>query len=125
MRSCLVILLFFSVVSVSCDLLPSRIYHCTTKIFLIVHDHQLVCISEAARHGPEDYWKKIMQDEQMPKALTDLFHEDSSRSDDHHHRRHSDINVQKQPETLNMKRFLTNFDTAPNLIIYQNKVVIH
>ncbi|XP_027163372.1 uncharacterized protein LOC113773397 isoform X3 [Coffea eugenioides] len=100
MRSCLVILLFFSVVS-------------------------LVCISEAARHGPEDYWKKIMQDEQMPKALTDLFHEDSSRSDDHHHRRHSDINVQKQPETLNMKRFLTNFDTAPNLIIYQNKVVIH
>ena len=98
MRSCLVILLFFSVVSVSellslwpymlpyflfnrkaciysivlvprfckcdqvsCDLLPSRIYHCTTKIFLIVHDHQLVCISEAARHGPENYGNETQE----------------------------------------------------------------
>lgn len=58
-----------------------------------------------------------MQDEPMPKALTDLIHKDlASDDDDSQH---------VSSRTLNTKRFLTDFDTSPNVIIYHSNVVIH
>ncbi|KAH6780034.1 hypothetical protein C2S52_011271 [Perilla frutescens var. hirtella] len=52
-------------------------------------------------HPGEYYWKNMMKDEAMPKAITDLMDQnpasDSTNRDDH---------------------FVTNFETKPNVIIY-------
>lgn len=54
-----------------------------------------------ARKDPGDYWKSMMNDEPMPKAITDLIHHDTAEESNH---------------------FLRNFDTKPNVIIYHSHV---
>ncbi|KAI3448047.1 hypothetical protein Pfo_004712 [Paulownia fortunei] len=56
-----------------------------------------------ARKDPGDYWKSMMNAETMPKAITDLFHQNSA----------SDSNMETD-------RFVRNFDTKPNVIIYHS-----
>ncbi|KAK6120918.1 hypothetical protein DH2020_023825 [Rehmannia glutinosa] len=59
-----------------------------------------------ARKDPSDYWKDVMNGENMPKAITDLFHQNFD----------SDSNTK-------MDRFIRDFDTKPNAIIYHSNHV--
>ncbi|KAL3515186.1 hypothetical protein ACH5RR_022088 [Cinchona calisaya] len=92
---------------------------CLVFLLLLFSLFSVVYISEAARKGPGDYWKSIMQDEPMPKAIKELLHEEYSPSD---HQQQQQILF---PKALNMQRFLTNFDTSPNVIIYHSNLIIH
>ncbi|XP_024959777.1 uncharacterized protein LOC112500511 [Cynara cardunculus var. scolymus] len=58
-----------------------------------------------ARKGPEEYWRSIMKDEPMPKAIQDVLSEDSTDKEN------------------NRDRFTRDFDTKPNLIIYHSHVM--
>ncbi|KAL7584883.1 BURP domain-containing protein 17 [Lactuca sativa] len=58
-----------------------------------------------AREGPKEYWRSVMKDEPMPKAIQDVLIQDSARSNN------------------NKDRFTRNFDTKPNLIIYHSHVI--
>lgn len=66
-----------------------------------------------------------MKDEPMPKALTDLLHEYSTFDDHQRHYSNKNQIPQTSFKTFSMKRFLTNFDTTPNVIIYHNNVIIN
>ncbi|KAL8195329.1 hypothetical protein R6Q57_025732 [Mikania cordata] len=68
----------------------------------------LVASFSDARKGPEDYWRSVMKNEPMPKALQDVLIRDSVASTD---------KVNKKD------RFTRNFDTKPNLIIYHSHVM--
>ncbi|KAL0422736.1 UNVERIFIED_CONTAM: hypothetical protein Slati_3296500 [Sesamum latifolium] len=59
------------------------------------------CIISDARKDPRDYWQSRMDGELMPKSITDLL----PASDDP--RKDSD-------------RFVRNFETKPNVIIYHS-----
>nr|XP_009800566.1 PREDICTED: uncharacterized protein LOC104246454 [Nicotiana sylvestris] len=62
-----------------------------------------------ARSDPEEYWKSVMNGDPMPKALTDLLHNQ----------------YQDFPVERNKDRFLRDFDLKPNIIIYHNDVDIY
>ncbi|KAK1431170.1 hypothetical protein QVD17_14454 [Tagetes erecta] len=76
------------------------------SLFLILFLFSLLLLASVndARKDPEEYWRSVMKDEPMPKALEDVLIRD--------------------PSTSNMKdRFTRNFDTKPNLIIYHSHVM--
>ncbi|XP_070052706.1 uncharacterized protein [Nicotiana tomentosiformis] len=62
-----------------------------------------------ARNDPKEYWKSAMNGDPMPKALTDLLHNQ----------------YQDFPVERNKDRFLRDFDLKPNIIIYHNDVDIY
>lgn len=57
-----------------------------------------------ARSNPIEYWRNIMKDEPMPKAIQDVL-------------------PLEDVKKLNKDLFITNFDLKPNLIIYRSHVV--
>lgn len=59
---------------------------------------QFACVCEA-RKDPGEVWKAVMDEEAMPRAIKDLLVVDSNSK---------------------MGRFVSNFDTNPNLIIYNH-----
>ncbi|KAI3755557.1 hypothetical protein L1987_55360 [Smallanthus sonchifolius] len=61
-----------------------------------------------ARNGPEEYWRSVMKDEPMPKALQDVLIPGSFASGDKENKK---------------DRFKRNFDTKANLIIYRSHVM--
>lgn len=56
-----------------------------------------------ARKVPEEYWKSVMDEETMPKAIADLLHQNPTES--------------------KTERFVRNFETKPNVIIYHTNHV--
>uniref|UniRef100_A0A5B7CBJ7 Putative Organ specific protein n=1 Tax=Davidia involucrata TaxID=16924 RepID=A0A5B7CBJ7_DAVIN len=71
-----------------------------------------------ARKDPKDYWKSIMKGEPMPKAIEDLVHLDPPASDLSNEKKE----LHTPSETINMNRFIKDFDTRPNVIIYHSHV---
>lgn len=67
---------------------------------------QLSCVSEA-RKDPGEYWKSMMNDEAIPKAIGDLM--DQNRAS----------NSEK------WDHFVRNFETKPNVIIYHSHHHVH
>ncbi|KAI3497322.1 hypothetical protein L1887_39848 [Cichorium endivia] len=61
-----------------------------------------------AREGPKEYWRSVMKDEPMPKAIQDVLMEDPNGSNDKENKK---------------ARFTRNFDTKANLIIYHSHVI--
>ncbi|MCD9643603.1 hypothetical protein HAX54_031206 [Datura stramonium] len=59
--------------------------------------------------GPEEYWKRKMNGNPMPKALRDLLHED----------------FPTEKNTKRNNKFLRDFDMKANIIIYHNDVDIY
>ncbi|KAL1554249.1 organ-specific protein P4-like [Salvia divinorum] len=62
----------------------------------------LVCVG-GARRGPEEYWKSTMSDEAMPKAIHDL------------------MSPNPTSDSIDLDRFIKNFETKPNVIIYHSE----
>ncbi|GAA0145184.1 hypothetical protein Leryth_004353 [Lithospermum erythrorhizon] len=67
-----------------------------------------------ARRDPENYWKAIMKDEVMPKALSDLLIQDPSSQATGEGRLSSF-------READMGRFTRNFNAEPNVILYHSK----
>lgn len=65
---------------------------------------QLVCV-DGARRGPEEYWKSTMSDEDMPKTMRDL------------------MSPNPTSDSIDLDRFVRNFETKPNVIIYHPRCV--
>lgn len=63
---------------------------------------QFAYVSDA-RKGPGDYWKSVMAEEAMPKAIEDLLNMNPNSNSD----TKTDI-------------FVRNFDVKPNAIIYHS-----
>lgn len=75
--------------------------------FFLVQLFQFAYVADA-RNGPGDYWKSVMNGETMPKAITDLVHQNPASDSD------------KKTD-----RFIRNFDTKANVIIYHSHDHIH
>ncbi|KVI01976.1 Organ specific protein [Cynara cardunculus var. scolymus] len=73
--------------------------------FVFLFSLVLLARMNDARKGPEEYWRSIMKDEPMPKAIQDVLSEDSTDKEN------------------NRDRFTRDFDTKPNLIIYHSHVM--
>ncbi|CAA0826435.1 Unknown protein [Striga hermonthica] len=58
----------------------------------------------SARKGPGEYWKKVMNGEPMPEAIANLLRQSPS----------AELN------SKSTTRFIRNFDTRPNVIIYHS-----
>ncbi|KAK6159450.1 hypothetical protein DH2020_006764 [Rehmannia glutinosa] len=56
--------------------------------------------TDARKDPRDDYWKISMNGQPMPKAITDLFDQNS--------------------DSMNLDRFVRNFGTKPNVIIYHS-----
>ncbi|KAA8536116.1 hypothetical protein F0562_028594 [Nyssa sinensis] len=72
-----------------------------------------------ARKNPEDYWKSMMKGEPMPKSIKDLVHLDPpslSNIEKEDHELHT------ASKTINMNRFIKDFDIRPSVIIYHGHV---
>ncbi|KAL2231610.1 UNVERIFIED_CONTAM: hypothetical protein Sindi_1755400 [Sesamum indicum] len=69
--------------------------------------HQFACVATDARKEPGAYWKSVMNGDEMPKAITDLLHHDHQSSSA------TDLNTERD-------RFIRNFDTKANVIIYHS-----
>ncbi|CAI9104496.1 OLC1v1003178C1 [Oldenlandia corymbosa var. corymbosa] len=91
------------------------------SIFLILSLVSFVQVCEA-RTRQEEYWKKVMQEQPMPKAVKDLIREDDHHADSDHHR---EAGRTEQYHLPSKHYFLTNFDTANNVIIYHKNVIIN
>ncbi|THF97476.1 hypothetical protein TEA_029162 [Camellia sinensis var. sinensis] len=63
-----------------------------------------------ARKDPEDYWKKVMKGEPMPKAIEELVHGNSVASEKKWEA--------SSHEAINVAHFKKDFDTRPIAIIY-------
>ncbi|XP_076922737.1 organ-specific protein P4-like [Bidens hawaiensis] len=79
------------------------------SLFAVVFLFSLLLLASVndARTGPEEYWRSVMKDEPMPKALQDVLIQDPSNGDKENKK----------------DRFIRNFDTKPNLIIYRSHVM--
>ncbi|KAI3769795.1 hypothetical protein L6452_00908 [Arctium lappa] len=71
--------------------------------FLILFSLLLIVSSNEARSIPDEYWRSIMNDEPMPKAIQDVLPLE-------------DVNK------VNKDQFVKNFNLKPNLIIYHSHV---
>ncbi|CAN4107566.1 unnamed protein product [Withania somnifera] len=79
------------------------------SIFFLLLSLTLLGYVSEARNGPEDYWKRKMNGDPMPKALRDLV-------------------KKKDFPTAKYKRdhkFLRDFDMKANIIIYHSDVNIY
>ncbi|KAH6830628.1 hypothetical protein C2S53_010184 [Perilla frutescens var. hirtella] len=56
-----------------------------------------------ARKDPGDYWKSVMDEETMPKAIKDLVNTNPTSN-----------------SNMKTDRFVRNFDVKPNVIIYHS-----
>lgn len=65
---------------------------------------QLACVG-GARRSPEEYWKSTMSDEEMPKTVRDL------------------MSPNPTSDSIDLDRFVRNFETKPNVIIYHPRRV--
>ncbi|KAL8540261.1 hypothetical protein ACS0TY_001739 [Phlomoides rotata] len=63
----------------------------------------LAYVSDARKDPGTEYWKSVMDEESMPKAITDLLHQN--------------------PTDTKTERFVRNFETKPNVIIYHSNHV--
>ncbi|KAL7246720.1 hypothetical protein ACSBR2_001765 [Camellia fascicularis] len=63
-----------------------------------------------ARKDPEDYWKKVMKGEPMPKAIEELVHGNPMASEKKWEA--------SSHEAINVAHFKKDFDTRPIAIIY-------
>ncbi|XP_031264164.1 uncharacterized protein LOC116122461 [Pistacia vera] len=69
--------------------------------FLIFFSLLLIgCSPSYARKEPGEYWKSLMKEQPMPKAIKDLLHQDS--------------------EARKIDHFAKDFDVNPNVIIYHS-----
>ncbi|KAI3446092.1 hypothetical protein Pfo_002757 [Paulownia fortunei] len=69
--------------------------------FFLLSLVSFACITDA-RKDPRDYWKSKMNGEPMPKAIADLYHQNPAS------------------DSTNLDRFVRNFETKPNVIIYHS-----
>ncbi|PWA73420.1 Organ specific protein [Artemisia annua] len=51
------------------------------SVFLFLFSILLVASLNDARLGPEEYWRSVMKDDPMPKAITDFLDQHSSKKE--------------------------------------------
>ncbi|CAH1450338.1 unnamed protein product [Lactuca virosa] len=76
----------------------------TPSTFLVLFSLLLIVSSNEARSNPGKYWRSIMKDEPMPKAIQDIL-------------------PLEDVKKANKDVFIRNFDLKPNLIIYHSHVM--
>ncbi|KAK4424150.1 hypothetical protein Salat_1608400 [Sesamum alatum] len=77
-----------------------------SALFLLLSLLLFACVATDARKDPGEYWKIVMNGDPMPKAIADILHVQSSSATD----------------LMNMEtdRFIKNFNTKANVIIYHS-----
>ncbi|KAL7002710.1 hypothetical protein U1Q18_003869 [Sarracenia purpurea var. burkii] len=72
-----------------------------------------------ARRDPEEYWKRMMKGEPLPKAIRELVHGDPELAFMADEGKMEKKKWDPSSEiAINMAQFKKDFDTKPNLIIY-------
>ncbi|KDP46237.1 hypothetical protein JCGZ_10077 [Jatropha curcas] len=77
----------------------------TTAFFLLVFLFSFVIELSYARKVPEEYWKSIMKEQPIPKAIGDLFIEEDSGGNN---------------SNYEMDHFAKDFDTKAIAVIYHS-----